>query len=477
MSEDIIQELQACQSIYPNLSYDETSLSGSIEIPLKLDSETDISLCSTNNHLVTSSSIVNLPPIHFRFTLPETYPHDAPPIINLKSDIISSNKLTQLSDKLNSIWIEYKDQIIFILIDTLLETTQYKLSQLIETPIRTDNAQLYSEILEYDKLIKLQEFNNQTFNCQICQMNNLGLNCQMFNCNHIFCNSCLSEYFKSVIISSEVDKVHCPDFECTKKHIKTKESMNHMGIGDVNVREIVNALLTPPVPLSMLTSIFNSTTTPTDKEKSDTDTHADTPTLVNRYFKLYQKSQFELIGQLLPNRLVQCPRLGCDQVIFRQDLQTRLVQCDKCQYAFCNDCKMSYHTRFKLCNKLTHTQSYSGIPVSDLQTYPQLSSDSYERKTLNAKYGRLVILRAVDEYNMDQLFQQMLSEGSSSIKQCPGCDTVIEKSQGCNRMKCNQCSTCFCFNCGERIDVTYDHFSDPSSPCYKLLFLGMEGTD
>lgn len=44
-------------------------------------------------------------------------------------------------------------------------------------------------------------------------------------------------------------------------------------------------------------------------------------------------------------------------------------------------------------------------------------------------------------------------------------------------MKCSECKTSFCFNCGSRTANNYDHFTDPESPCYKLLFFGMPGVD
>ena len=89
---------------------------------------------------------------------------------------------------------------------------------------------------------------------------------------------------------------------------------------------------------------------------------------------------------------------------------------------------------------------------------------------MNAKYGRKRIDRAIEEYQMDQLFQQMMRE-RKTVVQCPGCSVATEKSEGCNKMKCSLCKTDFCFNCGSKIGNNHDHFVDPSSPCYKLLFL------
>ncbi|EGW31588.1 uncharacterized protein SPAPADRAFT_141135 [Spathaspora passalidarum NRRL Y-27907] len=464
-SDDIrIQELESCQTIYPNLRI--SKLSGSIDIPIKLDTESEIRLIQ-NSTVLASKQVVNLPAITLDFTLPEGYPYDHPPQIKLSSQIIHPDKLNKLETELSSVWFDYKDQVIFMLIDKLLDTTQNNIDEILPSPIEIiDHYQLYYDIIDYDQSTKQAEFNNSTFACEICQNNYSGLQCSKFDCGHVFCNDCLYEYFSSVITTGEIDKVHCPDFECTKLHIKTRDSFAKLETwmeNDSKVKEMVTTMLTPTVPLALLTHIF--------KPKTDQANE-----LVKRYMTLYKKSQFEFIGKLLPNRLVSCPRIGCDEVIFREDLHERLVRCPKCQYSFCNDCRMSYHTRFKLCNKVNENENYSGIPVADLEAYPLYPSDSYERKTLNARYGRITILRAIEEYKMDKLFEAMLKEGNQA-RECPGCKTVIEKSEGCNRMKCSECSTFFCFNCGNQISRNYDHYSDTTSPCYRLLFFGMLGAE
>lgn len=71
-----------------------------------------------------------------------------------------------------------------------------------------------------------------------------------------------------------------------------------------------------------------------------------------------------------------------------------------------------------------------------------MAQGSHEKKILNAKYGRNKILKAIDEYQMDKLFEQMLRLGTD-LKECPGCGAVIEKFEGCNKMKCSECLTCF----------------------------------
>ncbi|EMG47265.1 itt1 E3 ubiquitin-protein ligase itt1 [Candida maltosa Xu316] len=465
-SEDIkVQELQSCKLIYPDSTIDFKSLTGSISIPVEIENGITVRLNSMDgNEIRTMSSrkARYLPPITLRFQLPKNYPYESPPIIEVACIWLNSEHIDKLTSELDDIWTDYKDQVVFNLIDYVQDQTQNHLDNWFTDTLDMFDIEIFYQMVDYDNQAIIDQFNSQTYTCDICQSDFKGINCTQFDdCGHVFCNNCLTEYFKSCITSGEIDKVHCPDFECTKKYLDNKKKIMNLETWmytDRKAKDIVNQLLTPTVSLKLLNVLLH------DQE------------LVKRYYSLFKKMQYESIGRLLPNRMVTCPRVGCEEVIFREDLDDRLVVCPKCKYAFCNDCRKSYHARFKLCSKVDANEKYSGIPVEELENYPLLAADSYEKKTLNAKYGRSRILRAIDEYSMDMLFQQMIKEGTD-VKECPGCGAVIEKSEGCNKMKCSECSTNFCFLCGSKIGSTYDHFTTPGSSCYKLLFFGMPGME
>ena len=44
-----------------------------------------------------------------------------------------------------------------------------------------------------------------------------------------------------------------------------------------------------------------------------------------------------------------------------------------------------------------------------------------------------------------------------NYKQCPSCNVIIEKNEGCNQMKCTNCSFEFCWLCLE--EYTTEHYS------------------
>ncbi|KAI5949003.1 hypothetical protein KGF57_005066 [Candida theae] len=454
-----VQELQSCSLIFDKLKVDYTKLAGSIELPLQVDEEKSVTLIQRGaegrESLLASKKVKFLPPIQLQFNLPGGYPDSKPPTIKLSCSVLSQNTIREVEEQLLQIWQDYKDRVVFSLIDHLRERSQSCLDELLPHRIEVSDFDQYNDIVEFDLRTREKKFCSQTFDCEICQVGHKGSRCTQFDdCGHVFCNDCY-------IAQGEVDKVHCPEYTCTKNHITTRNNLMKMEtwtLKDEGVREMVMKMFTPPVSTSKLRKLLTAES-------------------IQRYLSLFKKSQYEFIGKLLPSRLVECPRIGCDEVIFREDLNEKLVMCPKCKYAFCNDCRKSYHARFKACVRVGDDNGkYGGIAIDDLEAYNHMAQGSHEKKILNAKYGRNKILKAVDEYTMDKLFEQMLKQGTD-LKECPGCGAVIEKFEGCNKMKCSECLTCFCFNCGTQTDNSYDHFTDPQSPCYKLLFFGMPGVE
>lgn len=476
-SDDIrVQELQSCKAIYPNCTMNFSKYTGSIEIPLKNEDGIILRLLpeSHRDTPLLTHKVCNLPSLLFTFELPERYPYEESLNFNLTSSILHQTVVDSMIVHLEQIWESYQDQVLFSMIDYLHDQTQNEWDLLIGPKYDVTSGQEFQTIVDYDNDIKQQEYETKTFTCEVCQEDYKGVNCLRFDsCGHTFCNTCLFAYFSSVIRTGEIDKVHCPSYECTKKFVKTKDEYSKLEswlMSDTRVEEIVRTLLTPAVPLNFLSKILTSVQSNESGEKTSED-------LVNRYYTLFKKSQYEFIGKLLPNRLVKCPRIGCDEAIFREDLTERLVVCPRCAYAFCNDCHNSYHARFKVCKKVTsESGDYLGVEVKDIEAYMSLPRDSYERKTLNARYGRQRIIRAVEEYQMDLLFNKMLKE-SNEVKECPGCGIIIEKSDGCNKVKCSQCGTNMCFLCGEMLENNYDHFVSEDSSCYRKLFFGMPGAE
>ncbi|KAI9010595.1 hypothetical protein DFJ74DRAFT_685015 [Hyaloraphidium curvatum] len=66
---------------------------------------------------------------------------------------------------------------------------------------------------------------------------------------------------------------------------------------------------------------------------------------------------------------------------------------------------------------------------------------------------------------MDELFR------GKAWKRCTSCREGVEKTEGCNHMTC-RCGGHFCYLCNTNLpaNAPYEHFREPSSPCYNKLF-------
>lgn len=104
-------------------------------------------------------------------------------------------------------------------------------------------------------------------------------------------------------------------------------------------------------------------------------------------------------------------------------------KCTECMYKFCTQCREKWHP-FKRCPKAL------------------LLMKDNEGKIQNAQ-------KFVDE-RLNMLYIDNCS------KACPNCQFAIQKTEGCNKMTCQQCNTKFCWECKAILPWPnpYDHFND-----------------
>lgn len=111
----------------------------------------------------------------------------------------------------------------------------------------------------------------------------------------------------------------------------------------------------------------------------------------------------------------------------------------------------------------------------DFTEFIKLDEDEREGnlKKLIFTYGRDLLNRLSREWISDIELKKLLQSDSSKIVECPSCKCYIEKFEGCNKVRCSQCETNFCFLCSQILlkDDPYIHFTE--GPCSGLLFQGI----
>ncbi|XP_073507352.1 E3 ubiquitin-protein ligase RNF14-like isoform X2 [Phyllobates terribilis] len=326
-------ELLALTSIYSEDEFRRVDAApeGEIQICLELPSDFLIHIKSNSATNCLADDFENtvsfLPPILLNFELPPDYPSAAPPNFTLSCKWLSPRQLTLLCQHLDDLWEENRGCVVlfswiqFLKEETLdylnikspyeIELSSNGLQNWMQPPEKTPADGFLLERGSFDKraiqdvqsvsaLIKYilvfseaQEkkvFDSKPFLCNICFMEKLGSECTHFkDCQHVYCNSCLKDYFEIQIKDGQVHALNCPEPECTSVATPAQ------------VKDLVGEQL------------------------------------FSRFDRLLLQSSLDLMADV-----VYCPRLSCQTPVMVEPEGTMGI-CSVCQYAFCILCKMTFH--------------------------------------------------------------------------------------------------------------------------------------
>ncbi|KAI0359180.1 RWD-domain-containing protein [Trametes cingulata] len=436
------EELDVLESIYPEcLSVDTSKALIRLEVPVELP---DATVVSIHNDLLTENgsssnvpassasaaaktlSLSTLPPLLLDICIPPSYPFVPPQIRTIHAThawLVLAR--FDLRDRLAEMW-EEGEGVLYTWVEWIrsgdfldaLDMSSHEGGARIIRISHPTPGLLVPLLEKFDSSTQAARFSANSYECQVCLTSIKGARCVMLSCSHVFCRSCLEDFWGLCIKEGDVSRVGCPDPACVKAQREATEE---------EVRRVV-----------------------TEDE-------------VIRWKWLRMKRALER-----DPTLVHCPMALCQTPVPRPENVEegspweRLRTCPECGYSFCSYCKRTWHGPVSRC------------PISATKTllleYMALPEDSPERTKMEMRYGRTTIQKLVEEYEQERAFNEWLERSTGTP--CPGCDLRVEKSAGCNHMTCIRCGQHYCYRCGTRLDRAqpYKHFSTPGLRCFSKLF-------
>ncbi|KAI2656008.1 E3 ubiquitin-protein ligase RNF14 [Labeo rohita] len=306
-------ELLALASIYDEEEFCKTESVQKGEIRLCLELPPNFRLL-VKGQVCIECGISFLPPLVLSFELPTDYPSSSAP-------------MTALCKRLDELWEENRGNVVlFIWIQFLKEETLKFLNiksslkiqnisgqpqcksgqnQAVDTAVEKSKVQeldkravqevdphtdILTQLLDFNEIQKQKVFDGKVFSCGICFSENLGSKSLLFKeCQHVYCKTCMKEYFQFQIRDGKVQCLTCPKPECMS--------------------------MATPTQVKLLVS---------------QDEFA-------RYDHLLLQWSLNLMADV-----VYCPRISCCMAVMIEP-DTTIGICPSCQFVFCTLCKRTYH--------------------------------------------------------------------------------------------------------------------------------------
>ncbi|KAM8971945.1 E3 ubiquitin-protein ligase RNF14 [Pelodytes ibericus] len=412
-------EMLALTSIYSNDEFKraETATGGEIQVCLQLPSDFKISVkgCAAENIFPEGfeDTVSFLPPIVLNFELPPDYPSTLPPIFTLSCKWLSPKQIARLCEHLDDLWEENAGCVVlFAWMQFLKEETLDYLN--IKSPCEievclnwkkpsenkaigstTDSQEkggfderaiqdvesvssLIKCILDFNETQQKKCFDGKSYMCNICFSEKLGSECTCFkDCHHVYCNTCLKDYFEIQIKDGQVHSLNCPEPKCSS--IPTP----------AQVKDLVGEEL----------------------------------------FSRYDRLLWQYSLDLMPD-VVYCPRPSCHTPVLQEPGGTMGI-CTSCRYAFCTLCKMTYHGASPC--KVTAEKLI-------LLRNEYLSADEVGKRFLEKRYGKRVIQKAVEEMESKDWLEKnskCCPRCGTPIQKIDGCNKMT--CTGCKQYFCWLC--------------------------------------
>eukprot|EP00047_Mylnosiga_fluctuans_P020253 m.90154 g.90154 ORF g.90154 m.90154 type:complete len:491 (+) comp8448_c0_seq1:69-1541(+) len=343
----------------------------------------------SGNHLPSVFRVEYLPPIELVCELGPKYPVSEPPKFRLSCVWLQGSHLSRIAAELDALWEQTKGEpIIFMWVDWIRSQAMEMLG-FVGNPIplaheggevdprclctSEDEELALSAVLRYSAQRLHERFLKEQQTCPVCFCEVPGSTCVSLPCGHFSCGECFAQQARTRIDSGDMV---VPCLSCQE-----------------------------PVPPHLLSAVLS-------EEEFE------------RWDRIVTSQALDRMRDIMP-----CPRCTVPVVI---DLTAQMGQCASCYFAFCTECRDTYHPGSECMDtdeKLR--RCLAAMPTGGPTT---------EREKRMRRAVELMNLKTIKE----------------TSKPCPSCGEAVQKSEGCNKMTC-RCGTYFCYACGVAIQG-YDHF-------------------
>ncbi|KAL9654247.1 hypothetical protein ABK040_010279 [Willaertia magna] len=282
----------------------------------------------------------------------------------------------------------------------------------------------------------------------------------MDNCNHKFCSNCIYEYVKDKILTADVDNIKCLECDRQLSVDEVKQILNQGKLIDDKedlfekfeefslkralggMKDLIwcpnpkcgNAIIiespTPSSPMTPMTPKFMKERLQSMNQNNSVSTNNIGALMMSSNISnnTTASSTTTVTNATTTNTGSSSSSSSPFTPSFENDKRPPPinVHCTHCSMDFCARCLKKWH---------------QGI--------------SCEENELR------------NRSKQDELFKQWIQE--EGAKTCPNCGIVIQKTRGCNSMKCSNCKTKFCYFCGKAFTSSErEHYKN----CYKWSLFG-----